>query len=356
MTRVDVLIPTYNRVAALAVTLTSLTVQTAPDFGVFIADQTEGGGGADSAEVRAPARLLRAQGHNVGITRRRPRRGMAEQRQFLLDQVTAPYALYLDDDLILEPDVIARMVHALETAGCGFVGMAVHGLSFAGDVRPHQEAIEFWDGPVTPELVTPGSAAWERYQLHNAANLWHVQRRLNLTPATQRLYHVAWVGGCTMYDVAALRAVGGFGFWKELPPDHCGEDALAQLRVMARFGGAGHHSLRRVPYGNPDHRAGSPHECPRNPARSPPASTACRAATTCPKRRPARHARTRAHERQEAMSDTASARNRRPPIAARFRADARVQRRGVCAPCARQPVGAGFHGVGTRGRGRWLDG
>ncbi len=239
MTRVDVLIPTYNRVAALAVTLTSLTVQTAPDFNVFIADQTEGGGGADSAEVRAPARLLRAQGHNVTITRRRPRRGMAEQRQFLLDQVTAPYALSLDDDLILEPDVIERMARTLDAAGCGFVGMAVHGLSFAGDVRPHQEAIEFWDGPVTPELVTPGSAAWERYQLHNAANLWHVQRRLALTPATQRLYRVAWVGGCVLYDVAALRAVGGFGFWKELPPDHCGEDALAQLRVLARFGGAG---------------------------------------------------------------------------------------------------------------------
>jgi hypothetical protein len=34
-----------------------------------------------------------------------------------------------------------------------------------------------------------------------------------------------------------LRAAGGFDFWRELPPQHCGEDVLAQQRVMARFGG-----------------------------------------------------------------------------------------------------------------------
>ena len=40
-----------------------------------------------------------------------------------------------------------------------------------------------------------------------------------------------------MFDVAKLRAVGGFEFWQELPSEHCGEDVLAQLRVMARYGG-----------------------------------------------------------------------------------------------------------------------
>jgi hypothetical protein len=49
----------------------------------------------------------------------------------------------------------------------------------------------------------------------------------------------AWIGGCVLYDSARLRAAGGFGFWRELPPEHCGEDVLAQLRVMARFGGCG---------------------------------------------------------------------------------------------------------------------
>jgi hypothetical protein len=39
-----------------------------------------------------------------------------------------------------------------------------------------------------------------------------------------------------LYDAAALRDVGGFSFWRELPPAHVGEDVLAQLRVIARHG------------------------------------------------------------------------------------------------------------------------
>ncbi len=269
MSYVDVLIPTFNRAAALAVTLTSLAAQTTRDFRVVVSDQTESTGGADAPEVRAAARVLRSRGHAVEITRGRRRRGMAEQRQFLLDQATAPFVLFLDDDLILEPDVVERMARTLASARCGFVGMAVHGLSFAGTIRPDQEAIAFWDGPIEPETVTPRSPAWERYKLHNAANLWHVQRRLGLTPATQRLYRVAWVGGCAMYDAEALRSVGGFRFWEEIPPDHAGEDVLAQLRVMARFGGCGiipsgvYHM--ELPTTVPDRRINAPEVLPVSP-------------------------------------------------------------------------------------------
>lgn len=90
-----------------------------------------------------------------------------------------------------------------------------------------------------PEVVRPGMPQWERYRLHNAANIYHLQRRLGLTAERQRKYKVAWVGGCVLYHTAALRECGGFGFWRELPPEHCGEDVLAQLRVMARHGGCG---------------------------------------------------------------------------------------------------------------------
>ena len=47
------------------------------------------------------------------------------------------------------------------------------------------------------------------------------------------------MGACVLYDVAKLRAAGGYSFWRELPPEHSGEDVLAQLRVMARYGGCG---------------------------------------------------------------------------------------------------------------------
>src|SRR5581483_10341721 len=80
---------------------------------------------------------------------------------------------------------------------------------------------------------------WHRHRLHNAANLLHVARRLGLDARRPRTYRVAWVGGCVLYDAAKLRAVGGFEFWRELPVDHCGEDVVAQLRVMERFGGCG---------------------------------------------------------------------------------------------------------------------
>ncbi len=236
---IDVLIPTYRRSAALAVTLTSLCAQTFADFRVVISDQTEADQPLPTPEVQAALRVLAIHGQAIALHRHLPRRGLAEQRQFLLDQVTAPYALFLDDDLILEPDVIGRMYKAIREEDCGFVGCAAIGLSFIQDVRPQEQAIAFWQGPVQPETVKPGSPAWERFRLHNAANLYHVQQRLGLSPDRQRKYRIAWAAGCGLYDTTKLRDVGGFEFWRDLPAEHCGEDVLTQLRVMARYGGCG---------------------------------------------------------------------------------------------------------------------
>src|SRR5437016_4560708 len=118
------------------------------------------------------------------------------------DQVEADYTLYLDDDLILEPNLIERLVLTLREEGCGFVGSAVIGLSFLDDERPHEQSLELWEGPVRPERITPGSPEWERYRLHNAANLWHIQKKLGLSAADRARYHIAWCGGCCLYDTA----------------------------------------------------------------------------------------------------------------------------------------------------------
>ncbi len=236
---VDILIPTYNRPTALAVTLTSLIAQTYRDFRVVISDQTEDTNPAESGEVQAVLRVLRTHGHHVEVHKHLPRRGIAEQRQFLLDQATAPYVLFLDDDLILEPYVVERMLTAIKEESCGFVGSAVIGLSFIDDVRPQEQKIEFWEGQVQPEIIKPETPEWERWRLHSAANLYHVQQQLGLTPEQQRKYHVTWVGGCVMYDTTKLRNIGGYSFWWELPPEHCGEDVLVQQRLMALYGGCG---------------------------------------------------------------------------------------------------------------------
>lgn len=236
---IDILIPTYRRPAALAVTLTCLVAQTFRDFRVVISDQTEEYDPLATGEVQAVLRVLRAHGHTVEVHKHLPRRGISEQRQFLLEQATAPYCLFIDDDLILEPYVIEQLLKAIREENCGFVGSAFIGLSFIDDIRPHEQAIAFWEGNVQPEVVKPDTPEWERWRLHNAANLYHLQQRLGLTANNPRKYRVAWVPGCIIYDTAKLCQVGGFTFWQDLPPEHCGEDVLVQQRLMADYGGCG---------------------------------------------------------------------------------------------------------------------
>jgi len=189
--------------------------------------------------VKAVLRVLKATNRRVVTYRHLPRRGLAEQRAFLLAKVMSPYCLFLDDDVIVEADLIERLYEAIREQQCGFVGSALHGLSFINDIRPHQQYIEFWNSRVTTETVAPGRPARDRHHLHSAANLFHLQNKMRLQRESARLYRVAWVGGCVLFDTKKLRAIGGFNFWPELPADHCGEDALVQLRVMEHFGGCG---------------------------------------------------------------------------------------------------------------------
>ncbi|WP_052510717.1 glycosyltransferase family 2 protein [Crystallibacter crystallopoietes] len=237
---VQVLIPNFGRPAELAVTLSGLAAQDGPSFGVIISDQTEPEPAWEHPAVAAMVRVLQAQGRPVRLEHHLPRRGMAEQRDFLLGLAEAGLVLFLDNDVWLEPDMLARMTGALREAGCGFVGAAVQGLSYLDDERPdEQRPFELWEGPVVPERIRRGDPQFQRWTLHNAANLTHIAARLGIPAGGWRLYRVAWVGGCVLYDRQALLDCGGFAFWRDLPPAHAGEDVVAQLRVMERYGGAG---------------------------------------------------------------------------------------------------------------------
>ena len=237
MAALDVLIPTYRRKAALATTLASLFGQTRRDFDVVISDQTEDDNPLESGELVTLFRALRLRGQNVRALKHLPRRGMAEQRQFLLDQSRAPYVLFLDDDLLLEPDVVDRMLRVIQEEGCGFVGCAPIGLSHLDDYRPHQHNLELWEGPVQPERHTFDTVPWHRHVAHNAANPLHLGWKHAARGVLR--YKVAWVGACVLYDRQKLVDSGGYTWWPELPPEHCGEDVLAQLMVMSRHGGCG---------------------------------------------------------------------------------------------------------------------
>lgn len=237
---IDVLIPTCNRPAELAVTLAGLAGQTSPDIRLFISDQSRGDAGWQHPAAAAMVRVLQAQGREVVLLRHMPRRGLAEHRQFLLDHATADRCLFLDDDVWLEPGAIDRLREALDQLQCGFVGMAPQGLTYLSDRRPNQTVtFETWDGPVQPEKIRPGTPAYDRWPLHSAANLTHLSVDLQLKPGEWLPYRVAWLGGCTMFQRAALIEAGGFRFWQYLGADHSGEDVLAQWKVMEKFGGAG---------------------------------------------------------------------------------------------------------------------
>ncbi len=236
----DVLVPSYGREAELAVTLSGLASQDGPAFSVVISDQSDGAPAWEHPAVAAMTRVLKAQGRPVRLERHLPRRGLAEQRHFLLGLATAELVLFLDNDVWLEPGMLARMTAAIRQEGCGFIGAAVQGMSFLDDVRPgEQEPFELWDGPVSPEHIRRSDERFARWQLHNAANLTHIAAELGIADGDWRLYKIAWAGGCVLYRRDALLDCGGFEFWRELPPDHAGEDVVAQLKVMERYGGAG---------------------------------------------------------------------------------------------------------------------
>lgn len=234
MAAVDILLPTCNRRESLVMTLAGIAAQSHTDLRVIVADQSDTPLG-EAPGIGALRRVIAARGGEVAWHARPARHGIAEQRAFLLDAAAAPYVLYVDDDVHMEPWVLARLLAVMAEQRCGFVGAFPAGLSFRDDVRPAQQRVEWWDGRVRPEVVEPGTPAWERAQLHRAANHWHVAQRL--APGEQRLYKVAWVASCVLYDNARLREVGGFDFWPRLPRYHSGEEVLVQNLLLRRFGG-----------------------------------------------------------------------------------------------------------------------
>jgi len=231
---VDILLPTCNRLASFIMTLSGVAAQGVADLRVVVSDQSEHPV-YDEPVVQTLGRIVEARGGTVEWHRRPQIHGIAEQRAFLLHRARADWILYLDDDVFMEPWVVGKLLETIRREECAFVGAFPAGLTFRDDVRPEQQTIEYFDGPVEPEAVEPGSPRWERWKLHLAANLWHVGR--DLPPSEHRTYRVAWVASCILYDRHKVMEVGGFSFWEKLPRYHSGEEVLLQNLLMRRWGG-----------------------------------------------------------------------------------------------------------------------
>ncbi len=234
MASVDVLIATYNRPESLIMTLAGVAAQSRRDLRVIVADQSDEPVGERQTVVTL-RRVIEARGGCVEWYTRPQYYGIAEQRNFLLECASADAVLYLDDDVLMEPWVVERLLEVLRAEDCGFVGAFPAGLSHRDDIRPEQQVVEPWVGCVRPEVVEPGSPAWERWQLHRAANTFHAAQRLTSGECIR--YKVAWVASCILYDRAKLLEVGGFSFWSRLPRFHSGEEVLVQNLLMRRWGG-----------------------------------------------------------------------------------------------------------------------
>jgi GT2 family glycosyltransferase len=235
----DVLIPTRNREAELAATLGGLAADEEA-FGVVVSDQSDDGPAWANDAVAGMVRVLRHRGHPVLLSEHAPRRGLAEHRAHLLSRSRARYVLFLDDDVWLEPGSLGRLLTAIRTLGCGFVGNAPHGLSYLDDHRPEQEKpYEEWTCRPYPERIEPRGPQWTRASVHAAANLLHIEKRLALRAGEWRAYRVSWLGACVLFNRAKLVSAGGYDFWPRVPVEHSGEDVLVQLRVLDRYGGAG---------------------------------------------------------------------------------------------------------------------
>ena len=240
MALVDVLIPTCNRKTGLAIVLMGLLGQTFKDFNVVVSDQTpDENEYLSSIEIQTVVRALEWHGHQVTLHRHLPPKGMAEQRHFLLEQSRARYVHFIDDDVVLDPPVMERMLSTLQAEGCGFVGCPATGLEYLHDVRPHQQNIEVWEGPVRPEPFEPDNLPWERHKVNNAANPLHLEQRLVRDGQVVR-YKLAWVGGANvLFDRQKLLEVGGFSWWNRLPVGHAGEEVVVQFLLIRKYGGCG---------------------------------------------------------------------------------------------------------------------
>jgi glycosyltransferase involved in cell wall biosynthesis len=231
---VDILLPTYNRLSSLIMTLSGIASQSLRNLHVIVADQSQYPT-EQSQEIQSLLRVIEARGGSIEYHYRPQIHGIAEQRDFLLKHAVAQNVLYLDDDVFMEPWVIEKLLEVLQSEQCGFVGAFPAGLSHREDIRPRQQIVEYWEGPVQPEAIDPASPQWERWQLHRAANLYHISQ--SLKPGEFRLYKVAWIASCILYNRIKLLEVGGFSFWPRLPRYHSGEEVLVQNLLMRQWGG-----------------------------------------------------------------------------------------------------------------------
>lgn len=109
MTEVTVIIPTFNRLADLEVTLAALARQTWRAFSVIVVDN----GSTDGTEAAMTARAASPEPFPLRYLRIVPS-GPAGARNAGIRAATTPYLAFVDSDVSLDPDWLARATAVLD--------------------------------------------------------------------------------------------------------------------------------------------------------------------------------------------------------------------------------------------------
>ena len=115
--KVDIMISTKDRPSELALLLQSLRSQTHKDFDIFIMDDRSGNPIQAHHFMQQMITRLKLEGHNVILWRNDIPYGVTRLRQIIVDKIMevgkGESILRLDDDNLLEPDYIERLVKCL---------------------------------------------------------------------------------------------------------------------------------------------------------------------------------------------------------------------------------------------------
>lgn len=113
-----ILINSRDRVSELTLLLQSLRTQSHQDFDVFILDDASGTPFQGSHFFNCLVNRLKNEGHRVFMKRNNNSMGVVHARQNIVDWVkstTLEYTYYLraDDDVVLEPDYIEKLISVI---------------------------------------------------------------------------------------------------------------------------------------------------------------------------------------------------------------------------------------------------
>jgi len=119
MTEIDILVPSKNRVAEICVMMQSLRTQTFKNWNLFILDNCSQVSYASNHLFNVIVSRLRLEGHKVKLLRNEIDYGNCFNRNRLneiqLKEGTGNLSMRLDDDILVEPDYIERLLKVIES-------------------------------------------------------------------------------------------------------------------------------------------------------------------------------------------------------------------------------------------------